>query len=123
MEKRGASLFGALRTRVFLRKSVFDGMKEKLRSRPHTPVRASRIGMDKLEGFVKENHIRIAALTIPKEQASETAEMLISCGVKGIWNFAHTDLKLPGNIVVENVHLSESLMHLSYNLLKMEQEV
>ena len=40
--------------------------------------------------------------------------MLVENGVRAIWNFAHTDLKLPDNVVVENVHLSESLMQLSY---------
>ena len=43
-------------------------------------------------------------------------------GIKAIWNFAHTDLDAPEDVIVENVHLSESLMTLSYNLSKYRQE-
>lgn len=72
--------------------------------------------LDEMEEFIKENNVQIAALTIPKGKAAEIAELLISYGVKAIWNFAHTDLNVPKGVVVENVHLSESLMRLSYNI-------
>ena len=72
--------------------------------------------IDQLERFLQENKIDIAALTLPKTGAEEVAPVLVKNGVKAIWNFAHTDLSLPSDIVVENVHLSESLMQLSYNL-------
>ena len=80
----------------------------------NNPVRR----LDELEGFLKENDIEIAVLAIPKETVEETAEILVENGVKAIWNFVHTDLnlRLPKDIVVENVHLSDSLMRLSYNL-------
>ena len=54
--------------------------------------------------------------TIPKTKAIEVADMLVESGIKAIWNFAHTDLELPEDVIVENVHLSESLMRLSYNV-------
>ena len=44
------------------------------------------------------------------------AEQLVEYGIRGIWNFAHVDLNVPDGIQVENVHLSDSLMKLSYNL-------
>ena len=72
--------------------------------------------MDEMEQFVRENDIDIAVLTIPKAGAVEVAEKLVSYGIKGFWNFAHVDLHVPENIQVENVHLSDSLMKLSYNL-------
>lgn len=72
--------------------------------------------MDKLPDFIRENNIEIASLTIPKTQAPAVAEVLVDCGIKAIWNFAHTDLNLPDDVIVENVHLSESLMRLSYNI-------
>lgn len=72
--------------------------------------------MEGMEDFVKENDIDIAVLTIPKTEAKEMAERLVSYGIKGIWNFAHVDLRLPGHVQVENVHLSDSLMKLSYNI-------
>ncbi len=72
--------------------------------------------MDDLQSFIMENEIEIAALTIPKTKAPEVAKLLSETNIKGIWNFAHTDLHLPKRIIVENVHLSESLMRLSYKI-------
>ncbi len=72
--------------------------------------------MDELKEFIQNNNIEIAVLTIPKSKATEVADMLADTNIKGIWNFAHTDLKLPKHIIVENVHLSDSLMSLSYKI-------
>lgn len=47
---------------------------------------------DELPEFIKEHHVEIAALTLPKAKAVEMAEILVDNGVKAIWNFAHTDL-------------------------------
>lgn len=76
--------------------------------------------VDELEPFIKENGIQIAALTIPKTKAAEIADRLVQAGIKAIWNFAHTDLVVPEDVVVENVHLSESLMRLSYRVCSMQ---
>ena len=78
--------------------------------------------MDNLREFILENNIEIAVLTIPKTKAIEVAEMLSDTCIKGIWNFAHTDLHLPEHIIVENVHLSESLMRLSYKVERYSEE-
>lgn len=78
--------------------------------------------MAKLEQYLKENEIQIAALTIPKAKAEEVAGTLTEYGIKAIWNFAHIDLNLPEDVVVENVHLSESLMRLSYNVNRYHME-
>ena len=72
--------------------------------------------MDELEGFLKENPVEIAALTMPSEHANEISFKLIRCGIKAIWNYTNTDLEVPEDVVVENVHLSESLLRLSYRL-------
>ncbi|MBY0758950.1 MULTISPECIES: redox-sensing transcriptional repressor Rex [Sellimonas] len=77
--------------------------------------------MDEIKSFIKNNDIEIAVLTIPKAKAISVANMLVENGIRAIWNFAHTDLNLPENIVVENVHLSESLMRLSYNVLRYKE--
>lgn len=74
--------------------------------------------MENMEAFIKENNIDIAVLTIPKTGAVQVAEQLVKNGIKAIWNFAHVDLNVPKEIQVENVHLSESLMKLSYKLSK-----
>lgn len=72
--------------------------------------------LSEMDAFVKENNIDIAVLTLPKAGAVEVAERLAKVGIKAIWNFAHVDLHLSPDIQVENVHLSDSLMKLSYNL-------
>jgi len=78
--------------------------------------------IDELPLFCRENGIQIAALTLPKEQAAEMANLLVENGVRAIWNFAHIDLDVPEGVIVENVHLSESLMQLSYNLNHYEKD-
>ena len=79
-------------------------------------------GVDDLETFIVENEVQIAALTIPKTKAPEIADRVIRAGVKGIWNFAHVDLNVPDDVVVENVHLSESLMRLCYRVCSMQDD-
>lgn len=71
---------------------------------------------EELEDFVKDNKVDIAAITVPKTKAPAVANDLVKWGVKGIWNFAPTDLNLPKDVTVENVHLADSLMKLSYRL-------
>ena len=78
--------------------------------------------MEELDPFMKETEIEIAALTIPKSNVSEVADLLVKNGIKGIWNFAHTDLVLPKDVIVESVHLSDSLMKLSYNITRYKEE-
>ncbi len=72
--------------------------------------------MEELPDFLKEHKVDIAALTLPKANAEATASQLVSLGVTAIWNFAHVDLDNIEGVVVENVHLSDSLMQLSYNM-------
>lgn len=101
--------------RGFLVKGVFDINPalhgKEVRGIPVQPV-------EKIEEFVKENDIDIAVLTIPKDGAVKTAEVLVKCNIRAIWNFAHVDLNVPDSIVVENVHLSDSLMKLSYGIIQ-----
>ena len=78
--------------------------------------------MEELEDFLKENEVDIAALTIPKEALHEVVDLLVKNNIKSFLNFVLTDLDLPEDIVVENVHLSDSLMKLSYNM-KSHKEV
>ena len=105
--------YGSFENSGFILKGIFD-VNPRLEG---VTIRGVPIRMMKdLKEFILENNIEIAVLTIPKTKAIEVAEMLSDTCIKGIWNFAHTDLHLPENIIVENVHLSESLMQLSYNL-------
>ena len=72
--------------------------------------------MEELEQFIQVNNIDIGVLTIPKDGAAAVSDRLVKCGIKAIWNFAHLDLDVPDSVQVENVHLSDSLMKLSYNI-------
>ena len=100
--------------RGFKIKAMFDQDSDKI-GRSYGGINVYSI--DELTDYIKNNDIEIAALTVPKAAAIQLAGILADAGIKGIWNFAHTDLKVPRHIVVENVHLSESLMRLSYNLV------
>ncbi len=72
---------------------------------------------DQLEEFCKTNKPSVAILCIPKETAIKVAEELIGYGIKGFWNFSHYDIDLNhDNIIVENVHLADSMMTLSYRI-------
>ena len=103
--------------RGFIIKGIFDSNPGIIGN----PVRNLTIQpMEELREFVKENNIDIAVLTIPKTGAVQVAEILVNCGIKAIWNFAHVDLEVPDEVVVENVHLSDSIMKLSYNLNRRE---
>lgn len=101
-EKRGFKIIG-----IFDINKELSGMEVRgIKVRP----------LEELEEFVRDNNVDIAALTIPKTGAVKVAETLVELGVKAFWNFAHTELNVPSDVLVESVHLSESLMRLSYNL-------
>ena len=107
-EKRGFKIVG-----VFDMNPVLKGIS----------IRGNGIRMmSELPEFLQKEDVQIAALTVPKSSAAEIAELLVQNGIKAIWNFAHLDLNVPKDVIVENVHLSESLMRLSYNLTVAEQK-
>ena len=79
--------------------------------------------LDDLDDYCAKNPVDIAALTMPKSTADEIANRLVELGIRAIWNFAHVDLDLTDkDVVVENVHLSDSLMQLSYNIVKNQKK-
>lgn len=78
--------------------------------------------LDDLDDFVKNHHVDIAILTVPNKHVVGVANKIKDLGIKGIWNFTPTDLKLGDEVVVENVHLSDSLMVLGYKLKEKESE-
>lgn len=102
---------------------MFRGMFDKSPELIGQDVRGIRVmPMEDMERFVRENDIDIAVLTIPKTSAVEVADRLVQNGIRAIWNFAHVDLNVPEGIQVENVHLSDSLMKLSYNINRYMRE-
>ena len=73
--------------------------------------------VDTLGDFCRENKVDIGVLTVPKEAACEVAMVMVEAGVRGLWNFANMELKIDReDVVVENIHLGDSLMTLCYEL-------
>lgn len=73
--------------------------------------------VDQLEDFCAEHKPEVAVLCVPRSGAEELSGRLVGMGIKGFWNFSHYDLSVPyPEVVVENVHLGDSLMSLGYRL-------
>lgn len=74
--------------------------------------------MHELEQFCREVRVDMAVLTLPKDQVSAVSESLVNYGIRGLWNFTAKELTFPEHprVVVENVHLGDSLMILNYQL-------
>ncbi|EGD46450.1 Rex DNA-binding domain protein [Ruminiclostridium papyrosolvens DSM 2782] len=74
------------------------------------------MNLDLLEEFILHNPVDIAMLCVPYRETATVADRVARLGVKGLWNFSPMDLKIPYDVIVENVHLSDSLMVLGYKL-------
>ena len=72
--------------------------------------------LDSLAGYLKDHKTDIAVIAVPSDAAKRLVPILDKGGVKGIWNFARTDLQVPDHMTVQSVYLSESLMQLSYKI-------
>ena len=73
--------------------------------------------VDELEAFCAEHKPEVAVFCVPRSGAEELSGRLVELGIKGFWNFSHYDLSVPyPEVVVENVHLGDSLMSLGYRL-------
>lgn len=94
--------------------ALFDNDETKVDESRAIPI----YSMKALPDFIRKNKVDIAAITVPKGYAVDTAKTITQYGIRAIWNFAQVDLdsQLPDDVVVQNVHLIESLMELSYNL-------
>ena len=104
-EKSGCSLIG-----------IFDSNK-KIVGNPLGKLTITDI--DDLEKFCRENKPEVAVLCIPKSVTKEIVDRLTELGVRSFWNFSHYDINVEHkNIIVENVHLGDSLLTLSYGVNK-----
>ncbi len=103
-EKRGFKLVG-----------IFD-VNDKIIGRSINGIEI--MSVDVLEDFLKNHRVDIGILTVPKSAVTHTAETLVRCGVKGIMNFSYAELSFGKDVAVENVHLSDPLMTLSYKIKK-----
>lgn len=78
--------------------------------------------ISELENYLKSHAIQIGVITTPASAAQEVADRLVRCGIKGIWNFAPVSLKVPNDVIVEHVHIGESLMVLSMKLQQRKEQ-
>jgi len=102
LEKRGFKIIG-----------IFDNDPKKIGTLiKNIPI----LDVSNLEEFCAQNHVDIAVLSLPKDNVNTMAKMLVSFGIKGLWNFSYTDISVPSDVAIENVHLIDSLMTLSYKI-------
>ncbi len=81
------------------------------------------LSMEELPGYLDENEIDIAVLTVPKDAAMPVTQILTSHGVEAIWNFTNVELTEPNSsVLVENIHFSDSLLSLSYYISERADE-
>ena len=93
-------------------KAVFDKNPELVEDTTNDEVEIYNV--DKLEDYLKDNQVDIGIIATPKEAAQDITDILCEGGVEGIWNFSPVDLKVTNNVVIESVHLDESLFTLTY---------
>jgi redox-sensing transcriptional repressor len=72
--------------------------------------------LGKFDEFARDNTVDIAVIATPKECAADTLNLIVSAGIKNVWNFAPVELKERGDIIIENISMSDSLYVLSYKL-------
>ncbi len=93
---------------IFDAASLFSGLKIK-----DLPIRS----MDNLNDFCRLHKPQAAILCVPDDSAKELVARLSSLGIHSFWNFTHYDISTEyPDAIVENVHLSDSLMTLSYQI-------
>lgn len=105
------------RTKGFELVGIFD-VKKELIGQDINGIRIKCI--DEIDEFINHANVDIGVLSVPYDQAADVADKLVNCGIRALWNFSPMDLQLPQGVVVENVHLSDSLMVLSFMLSQLQ---
>ena len=73
--------------------------------------------MDELDDFIQSHSVDVVVLTITQSVAQDTADHLISLGIRGFWNFTNVELSSPSeDVKFENIHFADSLLTLSYRI-------
>ncbi len=103
----------SIQSRGFKVTGIFD-IKEELIGSEINGIKV--LDIKDVKEFIKTTNVDIVALTVPRERTKEVAENMFEYGVKGLWNFSAMELTLPKEIIVENVHLSDSIMVLGYKI-------
>ena len=100
--KQGFKIYGVFETNPKLIGEEFEGL--------------TILDHENIVEFVEKEAIDIGIICVSREAAQEVADKLSFAGVKGIWNFAPTDIEVPKHVALENVQLSDSLHALAYHM-------
>ncbi|QWC00281.1 redox-sensing transcriptional repressor Rex [Mycoplasmatota bacterium] len=65
--------------------------------------------INEIKDFCSEQDIDVGIITVPKDQAQNVCNLLLSQGIKAIWNFAPIRLNVPEDVIVQNENLADSL--------------
>jgi redox-sensing transcriptional repressor len=76
---------------------------------------------DDFEQKMKEFDVNIGVLTVPIEISQQITDMMVSAGMKAVWNFTPFRIRVPENIVVQNTSLYSHLA-LMFNRLNFNQK-
>lgn len=100
--KQGFKIYGVFETNPKLIGEDFEGL--------------TILDHETIVEFVEKEDIDIGIICVSRDAAQEVADKLSFAGVKGIWNFAPTDIEVPKHVALENVQLSDSLHSLAYHM-------
>lgn len=83
------------------------------------PVRSET----ELETFCSAEKPDVAILCVPMQAAEGLSERLIALGIRNFWNFSHYDFSVKHpEVIIENVHMNDSLMTLCYRISNREED-
>ncbi len=110
---RALALYPGFRETGFMVEAIFDV----------SPIIVGRrigdltvLPVSDLRDYIQENPVDIAVIATPASQAQHTLDLLLQSGVRGVWNFAGRVLVRQKGIIAHDVHLSDSLMSLSFRM-------
>ena len=111
----------AFEDRGFELVGIFDAKADEMQDIKIKGISISPV--EDLEMYCKEVEPVVAVLCIPSEAAPEIVDRLVKLSITNFWNFSHYDISSEyPDAVVENVHLNDSLMTLSYQINNKEGE-
>lgn len=99
--------------------AIFEKDKEKIGTKING---VEVLDIKDMKEFLLKNPVSIGILAVPRTETEDVVNVMVEGGIKGFLNFSYMDLKVPDNVVVENVHLSDSMMTLSYQLREMKNK-
>lgn len=112
---RALTRYGAFKNAGFMLKALFD-VKPVLSGEKIDGVLIHPV--QELGTFVRDQKIDIGVIAVPREAANDIARVLVDSGVRGIFNFAPIDLEVADRVPVENIHIIDKMLSLSFFIKK-----